>query len=116
MALDIVCPLCDEDDDLSGERSDDEITITCGRCGQSWTRSLTPSCSGCGGTDMVTVPTAILERSRGTQLSVVGIQMVKKCVVCDRDDIERWQRNLPRPFMPTDLPTVGQIDPDSVGG
>jgi hypothetical protein len=65
---------------------------------------------------MVTVPTAIVERSRGTQLSVVGIRMVEKCATCDRDDIERWQRNLPRPLMPTDLPTVGKIDPDAVGG
>lgn len=59
---------------------------------------------------------AIVQRSRDTQLSVVGIQMIQLCEACDRDDLERWQRNLPRPLMPTDLPTVGKIDPDAVGG
>lgn len=116
MARDVVCPLCGEDDDLSGERHAEEITVTCGSCGQSWSRSLTWKCPTCGGEDLVTVPTAILERSRGTQLSVVGIRMVPMCATCDRDDIERWQRHLPRPFMPTDLPTIGKIDPDTVGG
>lgn len=116
MALDIACPLCGEEDDLRGERLDDTIRITCGGCGQKWERSLDPQCPTCGGSDLVTVPKAILERSRGTQLSVVGIQMVQLCEVCDRDDIERWQRHLPRPLMPTDLPTIGQIDPDAVGG
>jgi hypothetical protein len=116
MALDIACPLCGEDDDLSGERTAETITVTCGSCGQSWERSLSPVCPTCGGADLVTVPTALLERSRGTQLSVVGIRMVQLCAVCDDDDIDRWQKNLPRPLMPTDLPTVGEIDPDSVGG
>lgn len=116
VALEIACPLCGEEDDLSGERHDDTIRVTCGGCGQSWERSLHPQCPACGGSDMVTVPKAVVERSRGTQLSVVGIQMIQLCEMCDRDDVERWQRNLPRPLMPTDLPTVGKIDPDAVGG
>ena len=115
MALDIACPLCGESDDLTGERADELITVTCGACGHAWSRSVTWACPECGGRDTLMVPTAILERSRGTQLSVVGIRMVPMCEECDRDDIERWQRNLPRPFMPTDLPTIGQIDPDAVG-
>jgi len=116
VALEVACPSCGEEEDLSGERGDDAIQVTCGSCGQRWSRSLTPTCHTCGGGEMVTVPTAIVERSRGTQLSVVGIRMVEKCARCDRDDIERWRRHLPRPLMPTDLPTVGQIDPDAVGG
>ena len=116
MALDITCPACGEGEDLSGERRETEISVTCGACGHVWTRSLQRRCLTCGGTDLVTVPKAVVERSRGTQLSVVGIQMVELCPACDRDDIERWQKNLPRPMMPTDLPTVGEIDPDAVGG
>lgn len=115
MALDITCPICWEDDDLSGARGETEITVTCGSCGQVWTRSLERKCATCERPDLVTAPKAIVERSRGTQLSVVGMQMVELCPVCDRDDIERWQKNLPRPLMPTDLPT-GKIDPDAVGG
>jgi hypothetical protein len=116
MATDITCPVCGEDVDLSGIRGEAEITVTCGACGQRWSRSLEPRCPGCGRTDLVAVPKAIVERSRGTQLSVVGIQMLELCPGCDRDDIERWQKNLPRPLMPTDLPTIGNIDPDAVGG
>lgn len=115
MALDIACPICGESDDLSGARGDAEITVTCGACGQVWSRSLDPRCPTCDRTDLVTAPKAIVERSRGTQLSVVGIQMVHLCPMCDRKDIERWQKNLPRPLMPTDLPTVGKIDPDEIG-
>jgi hypothetical protein len=47
---------------------------------------------------------------------LAGALMVEKCAGCDRDDIERWRRHLPRPLMPTDLPTVGQIDPDAASG
>ncbi len=116
MALDISCLVCGEDDDLSGVGGDTEITVTSGGCGYVWSRSLVRKCATCGRTDLVAVPKALLERSRGTQLSVVGIQMVELCPACDRDDIERWQKNLPRPLMPTDLPTIGRIDPDAVGG
>lgn len=109
--LDIVCPVCGEAEDLAGARGDEKIAITCGRCGQSWDRPTSPTCSECGGTDLQAVPLAIVERSRGTQLSVVGIRIVHLCLDCDAEDIERWQKNRPNPLLPQELPTVDpQID------
>jgi hypothetical protein len=106
MALDVTCPFCGESDDLAGERAGDQIAIVCGACGQSWERPTTPVCAVCQGNDLQPVPLAIVERSRGTQLSVVGIRIVHLCVVCDADDVERWQRNRPNPLLPGELPTI----------
>lgn len=107
--MDLSCPLCGEADDMSGVREATAITITCGSCGGSWQRSLDPRCERCGGDDLQMVPLAIVEKGRGTQLSVVGIRFVQMCWICDRDSIDRWQQNRPNPLLPVELPTV---DPD----
>lgn len=106
MALDIECPVCGEAEDLAGDREDDTIAITCGACGQTWNRPTTPVCPKCEGNDLQAVPHAIVEKSRGTQLSVVGIRIVHLCHHCDADDIRRWQDNRPNPLLPKELPTV----------
>lgn len=103
--MDIVCPSCGETEDLRGSRGEGAIAMSCDRCGHRWERNLAPTCPTCGGTDMRTVPLAILEKGRGTQLSVVGTRPVHLCVDCDRDTLERWQRNRPNPLMPDELPT-----------
>lgn len=106
MAIDIACPMCGEEDDLAGTRAGEHIAIECGRCGGSWTRPLSPTCPACGGDDLQTVPVAIVEKGRGTQLSVVGIRTEEMCWDCDRATIDRWQANRPNPLMPDELPTV----------
>lgn len=105
MSLDIACPLCEESENLEGRRSGERITITCGECGQVWERPTNPVCASCAGTDLQAVPHAIVEKSRGTQLSVVAIRIVHLCWACDADAIERWQRNRPNPLLPSELPT-----------
>lgn len=77
MPLDIWCPLCGEDDDLAGVRSNGDVTISSHGCGQIWTRWLVPRCPNCDGTDLETVLLAIVERSRGTHLSLEGTRMVQ---------------------------------------
>ena len=106
VALDISCPVCGESDDLQGNRTGDRIAVTCGSCGQTWERPVVPVCPQCSGSELRSVPLAILEKGRGTQLSVVGIRVVQLCTVCDAEDIERWQQNRPNPLMPAELPTV----------
>jgi len=106
MALDIACPFCGETEDLTGQRNEKAIIITCTACGQVWERPTDPVCPHCDGTDLQEVPHAIVEKSRGTQLSVVGIRVVHLCNSCDAEDIERWQRNRPNPLLPAELPTV----------
>ena len=107
MALDIACPVCEEGEDLTGNRRGDQIEITCGKCGQSWQRPTSPVCPHCKGDDLQALPLAIVEKSRGTQLSVVGIRIVHLCNSCDAETIARWQANRPNPLLPGQLPTVG---------
>jgi hypothetical protein len=49
---------------------------------------------------------AIVEKGRGTQLSVVGTRVVYLCRACDATVLERYNRNRPNPLMPDELPTT----------
>lgn len=104
--MNLSCPGCGEVDDLAGVRHEGRITVTCGACGSSWERDLSPRCPECGGDDLQDVPLAIVEKARGTQLSVVGTRTVHLCSVCDADDLVRYHRNRPNPLMPDELPTI----------
>ncbi len=108
--MDLACPECGEAEDLRGSRRDGAIDMTCATCGEEWVRDLAPRCARCGGHDVETVPMAILEKSRGTQLSVVGTRPVTLCYRCDAEALARFHRNRPNPLMPGELPTVGMLD------
>jgi len=103
----LACPICGEVDDLTGERDDGSITVACGACGATWVRDTSPRCKTCGGRDLQPVPLAIVEKGRGTQLSVVGTRTVFLCSTCDAETLDRYHRNRPNPLMPDELPTVG---------
>ena len=67
MALEIVCPSCGTDDDVSGAPLDDgQIRLTCVACKVEWIRDPRPRCPKCGGDDMYHRPQVILEKSRGS--------------------------------------------------
>ncbi len=86
MATDIVCPVCGTDDHLRGSPTDDGlIELVCDACDEHWTRDPRPSCPTCGGHDLEAAPRVIVERSRGTQMSIQGIQREFLCRVCDAD-------------------------------
>ena len=108
MALDIACPACGERDDLSGHGVDGERLLECGACETRWTRSSGTRCERCGSSDLQVVPLAIVERSRGTQLSVVGTRPISLCSVCDAATLAGYHAHRPNPLMPTELPTVGE--------
>jgi hypothetical protein len=55
---------------------------------------------------MQSVPLAIVEKGRGTQLSVVGTRIVYLCSACDAESLDRYHRNRPNPLMPDELPTL----------
>ena len=107
--MDVRCPSCGEDEALRGRRGTDRIDLTCERCGHSWVRDLTPRCPQCDGTDLQAVPLAILEKGRGTQLSVVGTRPIDLCTQCDAATLTRYHRNRPNPLMPDELPTIGKV-------
>jgi hypothetical protein len=107
--MEIACPRCGEQDRLRGERHGDVIRLVCESCDHGWDRDPNPSCPTCGSRELRTVPLAILEKSRGTQLSIVGTRPIHLCPRCDAAALERWQRNRPNPLMPDELPTVGDV-------
>lgn len=102
MALDISCPDCGASEGLKGSPSPDGIRIRCGDCGASWLRDSRPQeCATCGGTDLVSRPSALTQYSRGTQLSIVGIGEVQLCRACDAKMAE-WSeaRVVPHTYRP----------------
>lgn len=99
----VACPNCAEDENLEGATVEGVITITCGACGAVWDRDLTPRCPTCDRTDVRQALQAILDKSRGTQLSIQSMRVVWLCPDCDADRLRRWlDSNTPLP--PDDLP------------
>jgi len=105
MSDEIRCPACGEADDLEGTNDDGVITITCGECDNVWERDRERRCPRCGAGDLYPVPIAILEKSRGTQLSIMSTRPEYLCWVCDRDLID-GQRRSGTPIMPDELPAT----------
>ena len=103
----IDCPGCGEDEDLTGDRRGDPgneaITVTCGACGLVWDRDLTPRCPTCGSEDVRTALRSIVDKSRGTQLSIQSMQVVHLCRVCDAEQLAAWNQSN-TPLAPTELP------------
>ncbi len=108
--MNLACPYCDEDERLRGARAGDVITITCEACGNTWDRDTRPACPSCGTDDVEPVVVAIVEKGRGTQLSVVGNRVIHLCPECDRETLTTYWRNKPNPLMPDELPTVSDAD------
>ena len=107
LLMEIACPRCGESEELRGSRHNRIIVLTCESCGHTWDRSVDPVCPQCGGNDMQAVPLAILEKGRGTQLSVVGTRTIHLCSECDAATLEIYHRNRPNPLLPTEIPTAG---------
>jgi len=100
---DIACANCGEEEELSGSRSGDTITITCEKCGLIWDRDLTPVCRSCGSTEVRAAFKAIVDKSRGTQLSIQSMRLVYLCPECDAELLADYlQSNSPLP--PDELP------------
>jgi len=81
-----VCEVCGTDEHLHGRSlPDDTIELTCERCGATWIRDPRPTCPICGGQEMEAAPRVILEKSRGSQMSIQGVQREFLCRVCDAE-------------------------------
>lgn len=109
-ASDVRCPQCGEDEELSGRRTDGDIVLTCHRCGHVGPRAAQRRCGTCGGSDVVERPKAVVERARGTQLTVVGYSTIGLCRTCDEQELTHsLQTN--GAVLPEELPTV---DPETL--
>ncbi|HSH10554.1 MAG TPA: hypothetical protein VLA10_02115 [Ilumatobacter sp.] len=88
MATEIVCSTCGTDEHLRGTPTDDGlIELTCDACATSFTRDPRPSCEKCGGFEMEAMPQVIVEKSRGSQMSIQGVHREFLCRVCDVEQI-----------------------------
>ncbi len=88
MATEIVCSECGTDDHLRGTpTADGLIELFCSACGVTFTRDPRPSCAKCGGFDMEAMPQVVVEKSRGSQMSIQGVHREFACRVCDADQI-----------------------------
>jgi hypothetical protein len=108
MAIEVSCPECGEKENLAGSSFADGIRMSCEECGAGWNRLLVKKCPTCGGDDLQTIPLAIVEKSRGTQLSVVGTRPVHLCTLCDGAVLRHYHDHRPNPLMPANLPTIGE--------
>ena len=100
---DIACANCGEEENLDGERRGGVIEITCASCGLVWDRDLTPLCRTCGTTDVRPAFKSIVDKSRGTQLSIQSMRLVHLCPNCQPDLLADYlQSNSPLP--PDELP------------
>jgi hypothetical protein len=84
------------------------ITVTCEQCGFEWVRDPSrPVCDRCGADDMVSAPRALVQKSRGTQLSVLATTTMHFCRSCDADALDAYL-SAPggRLVLPDQLPTT----------
>lgn len=110
MTADISCPQCGESEDLQGTPTDSGmIQIRCGACDTTWLRDPKVRCPKCDSADMYAAPVAVIEKARGTQLSIVSTTSQYFCWTCDRDLIDE-QRRSGTALMPDQLPTLDSQD------
>ena len=104
---DLECPECGEADALAGRPTGvgEVIRITCDRCGRSWERDPSPRCPRCDGDDLFAACKAVVERSRGSQLSIVATEVIHLCMACDAELVGRYRISR-SPLMPDELPTT----------
>lgn len=94
------CPLCGEDDELTGERDAARILLTCGVCGHRWDRDIRVRCRLCGSEDVEGIPTSTLEEAgRAGVRTPSGIRLVYYCWSCDGNDVTSSEP-LPGPQSP----------------
>ena len=103
----IVCPNCGEDENLRGNskesRKTEKVTVICETCEIKLERDLPPRCHSCGSEDLRAAVRSIVDKSRGTQLSIQSLTVVYLCPDCDVGELTVWnQSNTPLP--PNELP------------
>ena len=100
------CPACGETESLIGREKGELIEMTCETCDQRWSRdpNALPICERCDSDDMEGAVKAIVEKSRGSQLSIVATQVVSLCRSCDESILASYRIGR-SPLMPDQLPT-----------
>jgi formate dehydrogenase maturation protein FdhE len=84
MASDVVCPSCGESDRsaMTPRRDGERLFVTCNVCGHQWEHHR-DRCPACGERSLVPVRVPLLQKARGTQQSIIGYRMARRCTACD---------------------------------
>lgn len=77
----VQCPRCGENKALEGRRENDGIFVACQSCGHEWLRDP-DRCPICGG-ELHAFRVPLLQKARGTQQSILGYNIQKRCLTCD---------------------------------
>jgi len=110
MAIDISCPACGESEELRGEPREGLIALVCEACTAEWVRdpAARPICDRCGQDNMREAVQALVEKSRGTQLSIQSFRQVWLCPTCDAEVYDKYKISN-RPLPPDELPTESEF-------
>jgi len=110
VVAEISCPACGETEELRGERRDRLIALVCEVCKAEWVRDpgARPACDRCDGTDMREAVQAVVEKSRGTQLSIQSFRQRWLCPDCDAEVYDKYKISN-RPLPPDELPTESEF-------
>lgn len=105
-----MCPACGEEELLRGEPRGTLIALVCERCHAEWIRDphAVPACPRCDGTEMREAVQAVVEKSRGTQLSIQSFRQTWLCPSCDAEVYDRYKISN-RPLPPDELPTEPEL-------
>ena len=85
----IECHRCGEKENLTGNKVESGIQISCDRCGHRWMRDVEPSCPRCGSRSLLAFKEPMIQRARGNAYSIVGESTIHLCPDCDAAEIER---------------------------
>jgi hypothetical protein len=93
----LTCPRCHTDEHLTGTPDGEVIHITCTNCSLAWDRDTSPRCVTCGRTDDIhVISQPVIEKARGTQLSIVAVTTTYLCHDHYRNDyLTRDYRHIP---------------------
>lgn len=84
MTLAVECPSCGETDRarMKPRREGDALFVTCTVCGEEWEHH-SDRCPQCGERTLVPMRVPLLQKARGTQQSIIGYRMARRCSACD---------------------------------
>jgi uncharacterized Zn finger protein len=83
MLDEISCPSCGQSDraEMTPRREGDVLHVHCDACGHDWQHHI-DRCPECGDRTLVPVRMPVLQKARGTQQSIIGYWIARRCTAC----------------------------------
>lgn len=92
MLENVRCPSCGETDRkrMTPRREGEQLFVRCDSCGEQWEHFL-DGCPSCGERQVVPERVPLLQKARGTQQSIIGYRIGRRCTACG------WRDSAPPP-------------------